>query len=383
MVERYPSTIGYFRGPGKTAEPQSYPIGDFLGPDLVIWTTDPNAQMPTTPLRAPAQSGVVTALLIGTSTFSTRIGVVPLSNEELAARRRVDAQSPGQAQQDVFLGGYDGGHITLTVDEPLGSAAYNALRQQTAAHPNVWMNVMANPYMAAPVGSPVPAPPPNGLQPPPEPYRVEERFPPLPLYGGFNVFGPLEQVLFSGVYGHVTVGASPLDLSGSVSAGAGNGSPASANRETTSAATVTFPALRSANPRAASSAPGSGCEVLTRARINLRGDELVAGEHALQRAPQSRRSRCSRSLDDAPLQRAEAFQLELIRLDGRHSLKAACLQRFDQTHAVIVGEAFEVSERIIVRADRGARFGKAGLTGAYPPADAFSLGFARALRRAL
>jgi hypothetical protein len=215
MVERYPSTIGYFRGPGKTAEPQSYPIGDFLGPDLVIWTTDPNAQMPTTPLRAPAQSGVVTALLIGTSTFSTRIGVVPLSNEELAARRKVDAQSPGQAQQDVFLGGYDGGHITLTVDEPLGSAAYNALRQQTAAHPNVWMNVMANPYMAAPVASPVPAPPPNGLQPPPEPYRVEERFPPLPLYGGFNVFGPLEQVLFSGVYGHVTVGASPLDLSGS------------------------------------------------------------------------------------------------------------------------------------------------------------------------
>lgn len=172
MVERYLSTIGYFRSPGKTAEPQSYPIGDFLGPDLVIWTIDPNAQMPTTSLRAPAQSGVVTALLIGTSTFSTRIGVVPLSNEELAACRKVDAQSPGQAQQDVFLGGCDGGHITLAVDEPLGSAAYNALRQQTAAHPNVWLNGMAKPVYGRSSRVAGAGAAPNGLRPPPEPYSV-------------------------------------------------------------------------------------------------------------------------------------------------------------------------------------------------------------------
>jgi hypothetical protein len=214
MVEHYPASIGYSKGAGKTAEPQAYPVGDFLGPDLVLWTDDATAQMPATPLRLPTERGIVTALIIKTGTFSARIGAVPLSNRELAARREVDIQDPSRARAGVLFGRADAGQITLTVNEPLDGAAYQALRRHVIAHPRVWLEALANPYMAAPVGAPVPAPPPSGGPPPPEPYREEERYPPLPMYAGFNVFGPLDSVFFRGVSGHLSVADRPVDLSG-------------------------------------------------------------------------------------------------------------------------------------------------------------------------
>ncbi len=213
MVERYPPLIGWPNQPNHTTQPQAYPVGDFLAP-LVIWTSDPNAQMPATPIRAPTQSGVVTALLIDHSSFSTRIAAVPLSSYELAGRRQEDDRYPKRAEGDVFFGRSDGGQVALTVDQPLASAEYDALRRQTAAHPTVWTDVLADSWVMAPVGAVLPALNAKG-EAPPEPYRLQERYPPLPLYAGFNVFGPLNRVLFRGVWGNVSVGASDVDLSGS------------------------------------------------------------------------------------------------------------------------------------------------------------------------
>jgi hypothetical protein len=103
LVEDYPALIGSSsRASGKAAELQAYPVGDFLGPDLVIWTADPAAQMPATPISGPTERGVITALLIKGNTFSARIGVVPLTDRERADRRKLDAEKPQLAQENVL-----------------------------------------------------------------------------------------------------------------------------------------------------------------------------------------------------------------------------------------------------------------------------------------
>lgn len=216
LVEDYPASIGpSSRSSGKAAQLQAYPVGDFLGPDLVIWTDDPTAQMPATPLEDPTEHGVITALLIKGNTFSTRIGVVPLADRELANRRRLDAEKPQLAQENVFFGRYDSGHVTLTINDPLSSVAYDRVRGWVTHHPTVWIHALANPFEVAPEGAPVPEPSSSGVPPPPEPYSEQERYPPMPSYAGFNVFGPLERVMFASVWGDVSAGAEPIDLSGS------------------------------------------------------------------------------------------------------------------------------------------------------------------------
>jgi hypothetical protein len=214
LVESYPPSIGpSSRTSGMAAEQQAYPVGDFLGPDLIIWTADPAAQMPATPISDPTQPGVITVLVIKNDTFSTRIGVVPLTDTELAGRYKTDAERPRLAQQNVFFGRYDGGHVTVTVNSPLSRGAYDRVRRWVMNHPTVWIHALGNPFELAPEGAPVPEP--SDLPPPPEPYSQQERYPPLPPYAGFNVFGPLKKVLFTDVWGNVAAGTQPINLSAS------------------------------------------------------------------------------------------------------------------------------------------------------------------------
>jgi hypothetical protein len=216
LVERYPSDIGYTKKVGHQTQPQAYPLGDFLGQPLVLWTRDSGARIPATPFGRPSKRGVVTALYIGRSIFSTRIAAVPLSNEELRGRYQYDKrESHFDRLQQVTFGWSDGGSVRVTVSRPLSEAAYAAVRARVSARPRIWVTSQADVYEVAPNGAAVPAPPPHGQPDPVAPYSELERYPPLPRYVGFNVFGPLDRVLFRLVRGHVAVGDRPLDLSSS------------------------------------------------------------------------------------------------------------------------------------------------------------------------
>jgi hypothetical protein len=215
IAESYSSSVGTVKNNGAPVNQQSYPVGDFLGPNLVIWTNDPSAHMPTTPFGRPARTGVVTALLIRRSTFSTRVGAVPLSDGESREFDREIRKHPDTALGYVYFGRYDHGRVILKVTRPVNSAAYAALRKRTALRPFKWISALGNPYVIAPIGAAVPAPPKDGAPPKPERYRLQEWFPPLPPYAGFNVFGPLRQLTLPQVRGKLLVGGSPVDVSGS------------------------------------------------------------------------------------------------------------------------------------------------------------------------
>jgi hypothetical protein len=115
----------------------------------------------------------------------------------------------------MFFGHYDGGHVTLTVNAPLSSTAYDRVRRWVTHHPTVWIHALANPFEVAPEGAPVPEPSSSGTPPPPEPITEQERYPPLPADAGFNVFGPLDRILFTNIWGDIFAGTQPIDLSGS------------------------------------------------------------------------------------------------------------------------------------------------------------------------
>ena len=101
ITERYPATIGYDNGNGPNG--QTVPLGDFLGPNIVLWSGDPVAQMPETPLKAPTHPGVITALMISNSTFSLRVAAVPLTNRDFVDTERSDLQYPNPRQPSPFL----------------------------------------------------------------------------------------------------------------------------------------------------------------------------------------------------------------------------------------------------------------------------------------
>jgi hypothetical protein len=211
LTETYPPAVGTRGG---LENSQGYSLGDFMLPDLVLWSDDRSVQMPETPLRSPAGPGVVTALLFRNSTFSLRVAATPLTAKEFGSLLRSSVTQPAPRQPGPVAGAFDHGHITLTLNQPLSPPAYDAVKASVAGQQVTRIAVLSDPFVAAPNGAPVPNP--TGLKQPPPPWRYSApaKYPPMPLYAGFNVWGPLGSVTFSSVTGHASVGANALDLSG-------------------------------------------------------------------------------------------------------------------------------------------------------------------------
>lgn len=202
IVEHYPTGIG-FEAKGSAAKDQAYPLGDFLGPNVVLWTEDPEARMPGTAFAHPSTDGVVTAFAIRESAFSTRIAAVPLSQDEFVARRKLDTEEPRRARGNVFFGRSDGGTVEVSIDEPLTTKNYERVRQSLAAHPTA--EVDATMMLSADENA-------NATE---EVWTEQERYPPMPRELGFNIFGPMSSVTFRGVRGHVSIADEAHDLSAS------------------------------------------------------------------------------------------------------------------------------------------------------------------------
>jgi hypothetical protein len=204
LVEHYPPQVGYWPDRGGTPHPknpQIYPLGDFLGPNLVLWTDDPDARVVGTSFGKPAGTRTVTAVVISRAIFSTRVGVTPIGDSAVAGLEQVSLHEPDGMAEYGFDSSGQGGTVALTVDQPLAPADYQRVQRLVSEDPKKWVLADINPEF--------------GGRPDAE-YDVlqEQRYPPLPHHAGFNVFGPLKQVTFHDVNGDLTVGDGHVDLSG-------------------------------------------------------------------------------------------------------------------------------------------------------------------------
>lgn len=203
LIEHYPPQVGYWPDPSNTPHPkerQIYPLGDFLGPDLVLWTDDPEARIVGTPFGKAAGPGTVTAVVVASTIFSTRVAVTP-AGEAFVTEPEIYPLDPKELGERGFDSSGISGTLSLTVDQPLARKDYERVQGLVTENPKEWVLADINPEFG---GRP-------GVE-----YDVlqEQRFPPLPDHAGFNVFGPLERVMFRNVSGDLTVGDSHVDLGG-------------------------------------------------------------------------------------------------------------------------------------------------------------------------
>lgn len=216
---------------------QGYPLGDFLGPNVVLWSTAPLAEASGWPVEKwQGGRGLVTAVRLKGSTFSTRVAAVPVTRREFFEHVPYMLKAPHGGREYLYSGRPDDTEVVVRVTKPLGRQTYARLRHKVLAHPVVHMRPLNRigllfPKENAQPGARLLHPVHLGPQllhwarkhkearrnivhevvPIPE----RDRYPPLPSESGFNVFGPLHEILFRGVHGHLLLADQPKNLSGS------------------------------------------------------------------------------------------------------------------------------------------------------------------------
>jgi hypothetical protein len=223
ITEHYPSSIGVRQRSDRkglwATSSQYYPLGDFLGPNLVLWTEDPHARIYGTALSHPTRKGVITAFLIGDSNFSTRVAAAPAERLDLTETAEYAAERPRKAREELYSRDLPGGTIAVTVEKTLGQRQYKKLQERAQADPYAWVRIKLPPKeLDLSKGR-------FGLPPGVVAARVvreksqRQRYPPLPHFAGLNVFGPLKKVSFTGVHGRFLVEDKLVDLGGSADVG--------------------------------------------------------------------------------------------------------------------------------------------------------------------
>jgi hypothetical protein len=221
IEERYPSDVGIDRaisrsGHGRGDEPQVYPFGDFLGPNIVFWTPDPQAQIPGSTLASPGGPGTVTAIVLRKCCFSARLDVAPVTSGFLTALQRYGEEKQGGSVEVIYNQDVKPGQLEVEVKRPLDHQQYEDLRERVRARPRVGVRVQMSPglpELPAPVRALTPR---EQAQIRASGYYIEAvHYPPLPKFAGLNVFGPLRQVAFKGVRGSLMVADKPVSLAGS------------------------------------------------------------------------------------------------------------------------------------------------------------------------
>jgi hypothetical protein len=220
IVEHYPQTVGVHARPDRKglwiSEPQLYPLGDFLGPNLVIWSEEPGARIIGTPFSLGTKPGVVTAVLIGDTNFSTRVAVAPVEFIDIMETLSSSIHDPRGAREDLYSQDVSGGTISVTVEKALNEAQYQGLKDRVMADPVTWVPIKFPPEERDMKPGKFGLPP--AVQATARVQRTgfqQERYPPLPRYSGLNVFGPLTQVAFRGVRGNLMIADETRPLSGS------------------------------------------------------------------------------------------------------------------------------------------------------------------------
>ena len=263
LRERYPHLMG-LQTNDKTISAQGYPLGDFLGPEIILWSST-EFPFETDVFDGPSRSKVgrklvkalipadlmrikdrVFVAIIRDSGFSMRLAAIPLQPYELAGlMENLATARTRQEQIDGFhWGGGDDGQVTLTVSHPLTPEGYAQVRSHVEATPEIWVRYWRDLDLTPPARQPQglkanefefdtrgPDGPESGtgshgelfrLTASPEAghdtsydhgyVRVQGRYPPLPLNAGFNVFGPMKELRVDSALGALTVGGSHIAI---------------------------------------------------------------------------------------------------------------------------------------------------------------------------
>ncbi len=254
LQERYPRLIG-LQSNDKIISQQGYPLGDFLGPNVMLWSrselpfaTDvfEESQRPSRKLLrairplelARVKKRVFVAVVRGAG-FSTRVATIPLQPNELDAlvQNLVGAGTRQQQIDGFHWGGGDGGQLSMTVSHPLRPESYARVRRHVEATPERPVRYWRDLLLIAPKHQPPgikanylafqergPDAPESATGAHGEEFRLtltpaagpgtnynhgyvslKARYPPLPPNAGFNVFGPMKTLQIDAALGALTV----------------------------------------------------------------------------------------------------------------------------------------------------------------------------------
>jgi hypothetical protein len=193
------------------AQYQGWPLADFTGPEVVMWTTDPKAQVPLGPsssstARFSSDSAAedVTAIVIRGGDYAVRVAVTPLTGLSFNRVPRLSGEGSSGGILTPSLPD-SGGQVSIIDDEPITGRAYQALRASVTANPVTAARLRSNITVEAPGESSSTS------------KYIEEAFayPPLPPSGGFNVFGPLSDLSFSDANGEISASGRYIPLASS------------------------------------------------------------------------------------------------------------------------------------------------------------------------
>lgn len=209
IEERYIPYAGGIEGdsaPYRFKQSMGFPLGDFLGPDVILWTDDPAAFIRLSD-DAAYDAAVLSAVIPGqrritavvaNSAFAIRVAVSPLGEwwERENARRPM---WPGEPR--------DSGRVFVELlNHQIADAEYQRVYEWVKANEFTWV--------------------PSGLGTRDQLTslaltQMSFRYPPVPNNAGFNIFGPLSSLRFDWTDGELNVGmgsqalhSAPLELRG-------------------------------------------------------------------------------------------------------------------------------------------------------------------------
>jgi hypothetical protein len=179
------------------------PLGDFLGPDVVLWSDDSSAVITAEkdvfpPIQnTDSERYNIKAIVVGDSAFSVRVACEAFESDEIQTYISELAPRDGK----VFLPRRvrDSGKIVLSITDPTG---------QTPDFTQIYRHIKENPVIW------VKSPTVDGYE-----NEWNFRYPPLPPNEGFNIFGPVSSLTLSSALGSIMIGSKqyPITAASSLS----------------------------------------------------------------------------------------------------------------------------------------------------------------------
>jgi hypothetical protein len=207
LTEGYTSREG-IDAKNRQTQLQGYPLGDFLGPEIVFWTTDPMASIPVgglVPPRStpPESEDVVTALVIHSGDYAARVAATPVTadiyNKLLPSLRG----RKGASGKYIITPPLDRGTVELSDDAPLSASQYQHMRAYVQRNPMTTTTLHSNLV----IGNES-----IDRYSPEDDMKESFAYPPLPPDDGFNVFGPLSELDFSSARGAISASGHEIAL---------------------------------------------------------------------------------------------------------------------------------------------------------------------------
>jgi hypothetical protein len=167
------------------------PLGDFLGPNVVLWSDDNSAVVTAEKEVFPPIQNTepdryhIKAIVIGDSAFSVRVACEAFEKDEI--QKYISEFAPRDGKVFLPRRVRDSGKIVLHITDPTG---------QTPDFSQIYRHIKENPVIW------VKSPTVDGYE-----SEWNFRYPPLPPNEGFNIFGPVSSLKLSSALGSIMIGS--------------------------------------------------------------------------------------------------------------------------------------------------------------------------------